>query len=430
MEDNILAVEETKTAKKNTSKIKRVGDKDGMIVRVANKVQKVNLGGMSETAINVFWACMALLKNKGTDTIQMNATALRKATNINKHTSIAELSDWLKVNVRDKLNLSVEVKDISSPNAWESINLFSVFKFDGKDTFEIKLNADFVDFVNNFGKENPYTEFGLNDIVNVHGKYAKIIFYMLKMYKYVGVVEISKDELMKKLNVPASTTTRKFNQAILKPSIATLSSFFNNLECETIYSASDSRRISGYKFTFTPETRTKRLTTSMPILMKAPSLDEVNAYKDEMGYSFDAEAFLTYNSSTKGGWTVEKIANWKKWADQFEKNHLKRESSNFPRRKLNSANNVERTNMNYEALAYAEEMDKVLHGFGDDHEDTKTDETISDATVEIKDIREVSDVPSSTDDKSSKVRKQIEDVAASAGMSVEELLKVIAEAKK
>lgn len=430
MEDNILAVEEAKPVKKSSPRVKRVGDKDGMIVRVANKVQKVNLGGMSETAINVFWACMALLKNKGTDTIQMNATALRKATNINKHTSIAELSDWLKVNVRDKLNLSVEVKDMSSPNAWESINLFSVFKFDGKDTFEIKLNADFVDFVNNFGKENPYTEFGLTDIVNVRGKYAKIIFYMLKMYKYVGVVEISKDELMKKLNVPESTTTRKFNQAILKPSIATLSVFFNNLECETIFSASDSRRISGYKFTFTPETRTKKLTTGMPVLMKAPTLDEVNEYKEEMGYGFDAEAFLTYNSSTKGGWTVEKIANWKKWADEFEKNYIKRESSNTSKKKTNKTTNIPRTAMDYEAMAYAEEMDKVLHGFDRDSEKTNQSIEETNDAIEIEDIKEVSEEPSSTEEKSKKVRKQIEDLAANAGMSVEDLLKVLSDTKK
>lgn len=144
--------------------------------------------------------------------------------------------------------------------------LFPEYEIDWKQrSLKLKVAQKWTYLVNDLITGN-WTRFELQEFVGLTSRYAKALYRQLKQWKYIGEKTFSMDEFRYLLDIPESYKPLQINYRVLDPCMKELSTCFNNLHVEKTYSRKQHRRgrpsVSGYKFTWTPDKRPKKIEKS------------------------------------------------------------------------------------------------------------------------------------------------------------------------
>lgn len=107
-----------------------------------------------------------------------------------------------------------------------------------------------------FNQLTSWTRFALESFTSLHTTYSKRLFIYLKQWRTIGKVSFKLKDFRDKLDVPKSYKSGSIDQKILYPALEDLAPYFMKLKLTKDYArAKRGRKLSGYTFTFKPETK-------------------------------------------------------------------------------------------------------------------------------------------------------------------------------
>lgn len=131
--------------------------------------------------------------------------------------------------------------------------LFPTFAIDLENQIlTVSVNQDFKFILNEITKN--FTRFDLKEFIEIDGKYTKTLYRLLKQYRSTGYYEVSIENFKSIMDCPKSYNNKQFMQNIVSPAIKNLQKYFQNLKCESKYAHKRGKPVTGYIFSFTPET--------------------------------------------------------------------------------------------------------------------------------------------------------------------------------
>ncbi|RPF67101.1 RepB family plasmid replication initiator protein, partial [Helicobacter pylori] len=205
--------------------------KDKTYITYHNNANKVNLGKLSEREANLLFAIFQRLKDQGNTLIRFEPQDLRRMLGIKisyDNLTRTARSMWNKIKTADFW----EVRDIIV-NGRECVSeknymLFQVCEIvSDKETREflymdIQLNTGYNYLLNNLGMGGQYTSFKLLEFQRVRGKYAKMLYRLLKQYKSTGILSVEWSQFRELLDIPKDYKMENIDQKVLTPSLREL----------------------------------------------------------------------------------------------------------------------------------------------------------------------------------------------------------------
>ncbi|GAA6928253.1 hypothetical protein CHC165_15290 [Helicobacter pylori] len=197
-----------------------VTTKDNTYITYHNNTNKVNLGKLSEREANLLFAIFQKLKDQGNTLIRFEPQDLKRMLNIdisNERLSEVVVKLWDSIKTADFWKISETETSIIQ----ENYMLFSRCKIElnkpSKDLkyLEIQLNDNYQYLLNNLGM-GQYTSFNLLEFQKVRGKYAKMLYRLLKQYKSTGILSVEWTQFMELLDIPKEYTMPNIDKFVLK----------------------------------------------------------------------------------------------------------------------------------------------------------------------------------------------------------------------
>lgn len=220
------------------------------IVKYDNYMNNLNFKHFTSVDFNFLMALCNKLRDRDVKEIRISFEDLRIKTGYTR-TSISQfISDLKRMNkklMEITCNLETEKKIIM-------FVLFPTFEIDLENQeLIVSVNGKFSFILNELIKN--FTRFDLQEFVSLESKYSKSLYRLLKQYRTTGKYEIAVDDFKAKMDCPESYNNKQFMQNIINPSVKSLQNYFQDLQCETKYARKRGKPVTGYIFTFTPESR-------------------------------------------------------------------------------------------------------------------------------------------------------------------------------
>lgn len=142
--------------------------------------------------------------------------------------------------------------------------LFPTFTINlNKQELTIAVNEHFKFILNELIKN--FTRFELKDFISLQSKYSKTLFRLLKQFKTTGILDISLNDFVIKMDIPTSYRIKDITNKIINPSLKELQNYFMNLQCTIKYEQKRGKPVTGYIFTFKPEEIPKTVPEEVPV---------------------------------------------------------------------------------------------------------------------------------------------------------------------
>lgn len=178
---------------------------------------------------------------------------------------IKELAHYKNKNDDDLFKSIERTKDklkslnfqIGSSDEYVDFVLFRTFIISKqKKMLTVKINEDFEYMLNNL-TEN-YTSLELKLSASLRTTYAKAMYKQLRRFRSTGLWQVSAEKFREYMDVPASYKMSQIKERIIDKAIEELSPTFKGLHVEYIKEGRKGkgrRKVTGFKFLFTPEKR-------------------------------------------------------------------------------------------------------------------------------------------------------------------------------
>lgn len=220
------------------------------VVKYNNYMNNLHFKGFTAIDFNFLMVLCNKLRNKDISKITISFAELREKTGY-KQTSINKF-------VSDLERMNKKLMEITCSLRTESkifmFVLFPTFEIDvDNQLLNVSVNQNFTFVLNELVKN--FTRFELREFVELESKYSKNLYRLLKQYRSTGRYEVSIEEFKKIMDYPDSYASKYIVDKIIKPSVNELNkkSYFQNLKYEPKYARRRGRPVTGYIFTFTPE---------------------------------------------------------------------------------------------------------------------------------------------------------------------------------
>lgn len=223
-----------------------------------NDLNAINLNGLSETQMNIFFTLLERLQYSKDNTINIELSELYELAQI-------PLSTEFRKSILERLKVLQNYTFMYDPSPTKTAQLVilpyleidseqKIIKAEVMPQFKERyLNSD-------FGK-GKWTKYDLMEFVYLPSTYTKTIYRYLKQWRTQGKWEISYDDFKDILGIPHSYQASDIDKQIIKPSIKVLSEIthtlfdtertpFENLKCEKI---KNGRKIETLIFRFKPQ---------------------------------------------------------------------------------------------------------------------------------------------------------------------------------
>ncbi|WP_143432394.1 replication initiation protein, partial [Helicobacter pylori] len=126
---------------------------------------------------------------------------------------------------------------------------------------EIQLNDNYQYLLNNLGM-GQYTSFNLLEFQRVRGKYAKMLYRLLKQYKSTGILSVEWSQFRELLDIPKDYDMRSIDNFVLKIALKELHKIypFEHLSYKKERRSHDKRKVTHIDFYFEqlPQGETKK----------------------------------------------------------------------------------------------------------------------------------------------------------------------------
>jgi len=219
------------------------------VVKYHNYMNSLKFTGFTVIDYNFLITLCSRMRDNDVNNVIFSFTELRNMTNYKKSNSVKQFVADLK-SMNEKLmkitcSLTTETEIIM-------FVLFPTFVINtNEQTLTVSVNEKFKFLLNELIKN--FTRFDLQEFIKLESKYSKSLYRLLKQYRKTGKYEITVDEFKSKMDCPESYSNKQFMQNIINPAVNSLLSYFKNLKCEPKYARKRGKPVTGYIFTFTPE---------------------------------------------------------------------------------------------------------------------------------------------------------------------------------
>lgn len=218
------------------------------IVKYHNDLNTVVMRGWSAEEMNFFFAIIAKIRDKGTETVEFNTNELKELTRFadehkqrREDTMLSAADKIIKLNYVERTTQKISIMVLFSR--------FDVYPKTKKIVVEITKNFEYI--VNQL--TGHFTTYELAEFTSLKSTYSKTMYRILKQWRTVGEKKFSIEKLRMILEVPESYTNGMVNKRIIKQIEKELSALFINFKIKTIKSNAKGNPIIAYKFTWQPE---------------------------------------------------------------------------------------------------------------------------------------------------------------------------------
>lgn len=215
-----------------------------------NDFNTIPLKDFKSVEMDILFAILSQLRDKGTDEIVFSFNELKKLSQYREGTNNKDFIKDLE-STYDKL-ISLNVK-IGTAEKFTKFVFFTRYSVNAEtNTVSIAVNKEFAPLINEL--TGNFTKFELEEITEITSSYSKACYRMLKQYRKTGYYKIHVDKLRSLLDVPKSYTPSNFVNRILKTIKRDLSPYFKGLKMNKIRDKYDGRKVAYIEFSFKPQT--------------------------------------------------------------------------------------------------------------------------------------------------------------------------------
>jgi len=300
------------------------------IVKYDNYMNSLKFTGFTTTDFNFLMLLCSKMRDKDIAELTISFDELRSKTGYTQHPIKQFVSDLKRMN--DKLmkitcSLETETEIIM-------FVLFPTFKINLENQMlTVRVNEEFKFILNNLIKN--FTRFELKDFIELQGKYSKTLFRILKQFKSTGILEISLNDFITKMDIPKSYRIKDITDKVVNPSLKELQNYFTDLQCTVQYAHKRGRPVEGYIFTFKPEkpAQTEEIPAATDKPVKSRSKKGISQEeKDKLVEEFGEEIVKDYIERTTSYKCCD-VATIRKWITEDKaKPKKKNKFANFPQR--------------------------------------------------------------------------------------------------
>lgn len=217
------------------------------VVKYHNDLNEMPMRNWTSEEMNLFFAMIMKIRDKGTATIELNTDELK---------AIVDYQDRL---YRWRSTIERFADKALTLKFWERserktsvMNLFSRIDIDlDSQTMKVKIADDFEYVVNKITKN--FTVYELKEFTQLKSTYSKTMYRLLKQWRTVGSKEFSVDKLRVLLDIPNSYTANNIQQRAIKPILKELPQYFEGLKVKVIKANTQGTPVKAYRFTWKPE---------------------------------------------------------------------------------------------------------------------------------------------------------------------------------
>ena len=220
------------------------------IVKYGNQLNTIPLGRLNANEMNLFITLVQQSYNQDTNELTFTFKELQQLSQYDRHTSMF---------VNDLLNTN---KKLLSINAWtddgDTITQFACWEMfqiqRRKQILKVRLNPQFRKLFNDL---DHWTRFQLRQFTDIKSIYAKNMFRLIKQYRTVGHLQLTKEQLAEHLDLPKSylKKTSNLTSRVLKPIKEELTPLIRGFHITTIHGSGKGCPVVAYRFTWKPESK-------------------------------------------------------------------------------------------------------------------------------------------------------------------------------
>ena len=256
------------------------------IVKYDNRLNSIPLGRLNANELNLFITLVQQSQSKGVEEIVLPFKKLQDLSKYQRSTANF-VKDLTRVNTK-LLSITAITDDGDTITQFPCWDLFQLQR--SKQELRVRVNHLFKGLFNDLSQ---WTRFQLAQFNNLKSAYAKNMFRLLKQYRTVGRLKLSKDEFFKQLDLPESYLKYSYRvqQRVLAPIKEELAPIFRGLSVTTLRGDGKGRPVSGYLFTWHPEANNADDFSKGRYVEKRQMLDNIdlndNLSAEEKAHAYD-----------------------------------------------------------------------------------------------------------------------------------------------
>lgn len=217
------------------------------IVRYENKLNQLNLKGVTTKGMDLFLCIISCLQGKRDKEISLTYTFLRKLANTSKGITNKQFTEEVTKLKNAMFNASLEIKE---GNKIREIHLFSEFVIDpDKANITVILDERSIHLLNDL---RQYTTLELKTFISLRSRYSKTLYRHLRQYNKTGVFRVSLEDFKFLFSIPEKTPTSNIYKFIIKQAVDDLKPYFKNLKCDVFRLSKQGAPVGAYIFSWTP----------------------------------------------------------------------------------------------------------------------------------------------------------------------------------
>lgn len=220
------------------------------IVKYGNRLNTIPLGKLNANELNLFISLVQQSYQKGTRTLVYDFDKLKVLSKYDRSNE-RFVKDIMRTNSK-LLSINAYIDDGVTIKQFACFNTFEINR--ATQTLKVAVNPDFQGLFNDL---SHWTRFQLAQFNDLHSAYAKNMFRLIKQYRTVGRLKLTKEELFKQLDLPKTyqKKTSNIQTRVLNPIKEELTPVIRGLAIKTIRGAGRGRPVVGYEFTWHPEAK-------------------------------------------------------------------------------------------------------------------------------------------------------------------------------
>lgn len=231
----------------NFTEIKKTG-----VVKYHNDLNTMPMRNWTSEEMDLFFAILAQMKDKGTQEVVFDKYQLQKLVNstYDKNKQFAAIMEHFMKNVS-----SIHYLERTS-NSLKLMLLFQYFEAKWSDdlsdmTLTVQVSPKFEYILNRLNAE--FTKYELDEFLTIRSTYAKTMYRILKQWKKLGKKEFKFEDFKVLLDMPKYYTPSEIDKNVLAPITRELPRFFDKLKVKKIKSNRRGSPVIAYEFTWEPE---------------------------------------------------------------------------------------------------------------------------------------------------------------------------------
>ena len=204
-----------------------------LIIRYDNDLTKTPLKGLSVVDLNIFMYLLYICQDRGTEDVTIPLKVLRESTEYKTSNSQMKFMEDIYRMKQKMAGISVWARELKGPGTTTLLNVFSALTVDlAEKTLTVAVTKECAYLLNN--NERKYTELEYLEYRSLKSIYSKNIYRQLRSWNSTGVWNASIEEFRDLVCIPDSYRTKDIEKRILKPAMAELEKFFDDIRYEKI----------------------------------------------------------------------------------------------------------------------------------------------------------------------------------------------------